>query len=74
MDEMRIKLGTNFMKGIVSKLISKYIFRKTGYKVNVQINDLDFWAVDGDTTVKLNIEAKLGSAEFNKIMKTITNI
>lgn len=74
MDEMRIKLGTNFMKRIVSRLISKYIFRKTGYKVNVQVNDFDFWAVDGDTTVKLNIEAKLGSAEFNKIMKSITNI
>lgn len=74
MDEMRIKLGTNFMKGIVSKLISRYIFKKTGYKVNVQINGLDFRAVDGDTTVKLNMEVKLKSNEFNKLVKSISNI
>lgn len=74
MDEMRIKLGTNFMKRIVSKLISRYVFRKTGYKVNIQINDFDFWAVDGDTTVKLNMEARLKNEEFNKLIRSITNV
>ncbi len=73
MDEMRVKLSTNFMKGIVSKLMARIIYKKFGCKVNIQLNDLDFWAIDGDTTVKLNVEAKLKSEEFNKIMKTISN-
>lgn len=71
MDEMRLKLGTNFMKGIAAKLISRSIYKKTGYKVKIQINDLDFWAIDGNTTIKLNVEANLKSDEFNKIIKGI---
>ena len=71
MDEMKIKLHTSFMRGIVSRLIAKAIYKKTGCRVNIQINDLDFWAIDGDTTIKLNVEAKLKSEEFNKIMKSI---
>lgn len=70
-DEMRVKLSTNFMRNIVSKLISKAIYKKFGCKVNIQLNDLDVWVVDGDTTVKLNVEARLKNDEFNKIMKSI---
>lgn len=71
MDEMRIKLSTKFMKGLVSKLLAKMIYKKTGYKVDIQINDLDASAYNGDTTVKLNVEAKLKNEEFNKLMKSI---
>ena len=71
MDEMRVKLSTKFMRNFVSKLISKSIYRKTGCRVDVQINDLDFWVIDGDTTVKLNVEARLKNEEFNKIINSI---
>ena len=71
MDEMRIKLSTSFMRGIVSKLIARSIYKKYGYKVNIKLEDLDVWVIDGDTTVKLNVEAKLKSEDFKKIMKTI---
>ena len=71
MDEMRIKLSTSFMRGIVSKLIARFIYKKYGYKVNIKLEDLDMWGIDGDTTVKLNVEAKLKSEDFKRIMKTI---
>lgn len=71
MDEMRVKLSTNFMRNIASKIISKMIYTRTGCKVNIRVNDLDLWVIDGDTNVKLNIEAKLKSDEFNRIMKNI---
>ena len=71
MDEMRFKLSTNFMKGIVSKIIARFIYKKTGCKVNIQLNDIDIWMIDGDTNIKLNVEAKLKSDDFNKIMKSI---
>lgn len=70
MDEMKMKLSTGFMKRIVSKMVSKAIYKKYGYKVNVQFNDLDVWVLDGDTTVKANVEVKLKSSEFTKLMKT----
>ena len=71
MDEMRLKLGTNFMKKVVSKLIARTVYKKYGYKVDIRIDDLDVWMLNGDTTVKLNVEAKLKNEEFTKIVKEI---
>lgn len=71
MDEMRLKLSTSFIRGIVSKLIAKSIYKKYGYKVDIKLEDLDVWAIDGDTTIKVNVEAKLKSDEFKKIVKSI---
>jgi len=70
MDEMLIKLRTKFMKGIVSKLISKAIQSKTGYKVNIQLNDLDASFIDGEISINANLEAKMDKHEFMKILKS----
>ena len=56
------------MRGIVSKLIEKSIYKKYGCIVNVQLNDLDISIVDGETTINTNVEAKISSEEFKKIM------
>ena len=71
MDEMRIKLRTKFMRNIVSKLIAKFIYKKTGYKIDIQLDDLDVFAINGDTTIKLNMEAKIKSEEFNKFIDSL---
>lgn len=71
MDEMKLKLSTKFMRGIVSKLISRMIYKNTGCKVDIQLNDLDVLMFNGDTTVKMNVEARLKSDEFAKVMKSI---
>lgn len=68
MDEMKLKLTTKFMKGIVSKLIERSIYKKYGYRVNVQLNDLDINIIDGETTINTNVEAKISSEEFKKMM------
>ena len=67
---MLIKLRTKFMKGIVSKLISKAIQSKTGYKVNIQLNDLDASFIDGEISINANLEAKMDKHEFMKILKS----
>ena len=71
MDEMKLKLSTKFMRGIVSKLISKAIYKKLGYKVDIQLNDLDVSIIDGETNIKASVEAKVQSNEFMKVMKSI---
>lgn len=68
MDEMKLKLSTKFMRGIVSKLIARSIYKKYGYRVNVQLNDLDINIIDGETTINANVEAKINSDEFRKMM------
>ena len=65
---MKLKLTTKFMRGIVSKLIERSIYKKYGYRVNVQLNDLDISIVDGETTINTNVEAKISSEEFKKMM------
>lgn len=71
MDEMKVKLSTNFMRGIVSKVISRTIYKKYGYRVDIQLNDLDVNIIDGETKIATNVEVKLESKEFMKIVKSL---
>ena len=73
MDEMRIKLSTKLMRNLASKLLSKIIYQKLGYKVHIQLNDLDAHMVDGKVSVKINAEANLSSSEFSKLLADIRN-
>jgi hypothetical protein len=71
MDEMKLKLSTRFMKNMVSKLISKMIYKKLGYKVNIQLKELDVSIIDGETHINTDVELKLESSEFMKIVKSL---
>ena len=71
MDEMKLKLSTKFMRGIAAKLIAKVIYKKTGYKVDIQLNELDVSIIDGEAYISTNVEAKMNSKEFMKAMKNI---
>lgn len=68
---MKVKLSTKFMRNIVSKLIAKAIYKKCGYKVNIQLNDLDISVIDGETKINTNVEVKIDSQEFMKIVKSV---
>lgn len=71
MDEMRIKLGTKFMRNLVSRIIAKAVYKQCGVKVDIKLNELDICTIGGDTTAKLNIEAKMRSDEFYQIMQSV---
>lgn len=71
MDEMKLKLSTRFMRNIAAKLIARMVYKKTGYKIDIRLNELDVRVIDGDAYISTNVEAKLDSNEFMKIMKTI---
>ena len=71
MDEMKVKLSTKFMRNLVSKLLAKAIYKKYGYKVNIQLNVLDISVIDGETKISTNVEVKLESQEFMKIVKSV---
>lgn len=71
MDKMNIKLSSRFMKGIAQRLISKMIYDKFGYKVKIQLDDLDIKSIDGETDIHVNVNLKVNSDEFRKIMSDI---
>ena len=71
MDEMKVKLSTKFMRNMVSKLIARAIYKKYGYRVDIQLNDLDISVIDGETKIATNVELKVDSKDFMNIVKAI---
>lgn len=71
MDEMKLKVSTKFMRNMVAKLIARAISKKLGCKVDIQLNDLDVSVIDGETSISTNVELKMESKEFVKLVKSI---
>lgn len=69
MDGLRIE--SKFMRSIVSKLVKKAIAKKTGYKVDIQINALSVDVTDGRTYIHVNADAQINNDEFKKFVKII---
>lgn len=72
MDVMKMSLSTNFMKGVLAKLLSRHIKKKYGYKIDIRFNEIDFDMIGGQTHLHLNVDAKLNDEEFKKLMKDIS--
>ena len=70
MDELKLKLSTKFMRGIVTKIISKAIYKKFGYQIDIQINDIKLENVDGKIRVHADVDAEMENSEFVKIIET----
>ena len=47
MDELKLNLSSKFMRGIVTKLIAKAIYKKTGYKIEVELNSINVEVING---------------------------
>lgn len=71
MDLLKIKLSTKFMKGLVAKIISKRIYKQLGYKVDIQLNDVQIDVIDGDVQIHLDVDGKMNKTEFSRIMERI---
>ena len=71
MDEMKIKLSTRFMRGIIAKIIKKAIFKKSGYNVDIHINEIEAKTIDGKIQLHVDVDAEIYNSEFIKIIKSV---
>ena len=69
MDEMRIV--SKFTKGIISKALKMVVNKKTGYNVDIQLNEITTTINDGKTHLHLDVDAELEKDELIKILKSI---
>lgn len=69
MDEMLIT--SIFTRGIVSKLIRRVLKKKTGYDVDIHLNEFRANSKDGKTYIHLDIDANLEKDELVKILKSV---
>lgn len=69
MDEM--KISSVFTRGIVSKILKKVIHKKSGYEIDIQLNDVTTTIQNGKTHLHVDIDAELDKDELIKILKNI---
>ena len=70
MDEIKMKLSTKLMRGIVSKMLSKIISNKIGCRVDVQFNKLEILSTDGKIYLNTDLNAEMAIDDFVKFFKT----
>mgnify|MGYP006959313856 FL=1 len=71
MDELKLNLSSKFMRGIVTKLIAKAIYKKTGYKIDVELNSINVEVIDGKAHIHADVDAEIDNNELKKIVSTI---
>lgn len=72
MDFLKLKLASSkMMKGIVTKIIEKKIYEKFGYKVNIQLNDIQIDIIDSEIKAHLDVDAKMNKTEFNRLVESM---
>lgn len=69
MDEMRIV--SKFTRGIISKALKMVVHKKTGYNVDIQVNEITTTINDGKTHLHVDVDAELERDELIKILKSI---
>lgn len=69
MDIMKIK--TKFMRGIVAKLISMTVHKKFGYKIDVNLEDIDIQIDDVNAHVHINVDVDMKVDDLKTFTKFI---
>lgn len=70
MDELKLILGTKFMRGIVTKIIAKAILKKTGYHVDIDLHEISAEVVDGKVYLHANVDAAINTEDLVDIIKS----
>lgn len=70
-DELKMKLSTKFMRDVLAGLLQKMIFKKTGYNVDIQIEEISIETIDGKIRVHANVDGEIDNEEFMRIVKRL---
>lgn len=71
MDELKLKLHTRFMRGVIAKLVSKALAKKLGYNIDILLNELEVKTEDGKIRLHASVDAEVSNDDFVKIIKSI---
>lgn len=70
MDELRVKLGSKLMRGVISKLITRTVRKKLGYDIDIQFDDIVVTTVDNGICLHADVSAEISNEELVKIIKS----
>ena len=70
MDELKLILSSRFMKGIVTKIIAKAIKNKTGYEIDIELNEVAVEVIDGKVHLHVDAKAEMHGDDLWHIVKS----
>ena len=70
MDELKLVLSTKFMRTLVTKILSKAIYKKTGYRVDIQLNEMKVKTCDGRVSIHIDMDGEMNGDDLIDILKT----
>lgn len=72
LDMLKFKLASSkMMKSIITKIIEKKVYEKFGYRINIQLNDVQIDMIDGEIKAHLDVDAKMNKSEFNRLIESL---
>ena len=69
MDEM--KINSKFLRNLIARFVKRSVKKKTGYEMDIQLNEFTATITDGTAHVHLNVDAELGKDELAKLLAAI---
>lgn len=69
MDEMKLKLSTKFMRGIVAKIASRVISKKLGFKPGIKLNEIEIEKIGDKIHLHINVDAEISEKDLLKITR-----
>nr|DAH44050.1 MAG TPA: hypothetical protein [Caudoviricetes sp.] len=69
MDEMKIKISTKFMRGIVAKIASKVIANKLGIKADIQLNGISVEKINDKIHLHIDVDADIDETSLLKLTR-----
>lgn len=71
MDEMKLKLSTRLMRGIVAKIIAKSLTKKFDIDTDIKLNELEVAMIDDKVHLHANVDGEISKEDFIKLIKSI---
>lgn len=69
MDEL--KITSRLMRGLVSKMISRAVYNKLGYKIDIRLNELHVEIIEGTARIHIDADGGMSNKEFMKLVKNV---
>ena len=66
-----MKIVSKFTRGIISKALKMVIHKKTGYNVDIQLNEINTTITYVKTHLHVDVDAEIGKEELINILKSI---
>ena len=71
MDEMKLKLSTKIMRGMLSKIFETIVSKKFGIKTKIELNEIEMEMIEDKIRVHINADSEISKSDLLTINRLI---